>query len=111
MKPTFETKEQYLAWRTEWRARYAELSKDIRALKLARRACASGLGRDRWTAQRPKIAATVKRFTDPKTGVFQWWTVWQLQEEARLMLEWRKAAKLRAQEQYLKAHQTSTVPS
>ena len=106
---TFETKEQYLAWRAEWRARYKQVSQDIRALKLVRRSTASGMGRDRWASQREKIAATIKRFTSPHG--FDYGAIWRLQDEARQLLELRKASKLRAQEQYLKAHPTEHVPS
>lgn len=109
MNPTFNTKEEYLKWRTEWRAHYVEIANDIRDLKLARRASASGVGRERWASQRAKITATIKRFSDPQTGFFQSWLIPRLQEEARQMLACRKESKLRAQEQYLKAHQT--VPS
>lgn len=98
---TFETKDQYLAWRAEWRARYAEVSKDIHDLKLVRRATASGQGRDKWASQREKIAATIKRFTGAYG--FDYGAIWRLQNEARQMLELRKASKLRAQEQYLKS--------
>lgn len=30
---TFNSRETYIAWRTNWKKRYAELSKEIRALK------------------------------------------------------------------------------
>jgi hypothetical protein len=34
MKITFTSKETYLAWRAEWRAKYAELSKTIRQCRI-----------------------------------------------------------------------------
>jgi len=106
---TFETKEQYLTWRAEWRTRYAEISKHIHDLKLVRRSTASGIGRDKWASQREKIAEIIKRFTGPYG--FDYGAIWRFQNEAREMLELRKASKLRAQEQYLKAHQTSSTPA
>lgn len=111
MKPIFTNKEEYLLWRKMWRARYAEITKDIRDLKLACRASESGIGRDKWTSRREHIVATIKRFTDPKTGYFQSQRLTRLQEEASYMMEWRKESKSLAQEQYLKAHPPSSVPS
>lgn len=103
MKPTFTNREQYLQWRSEWRARYAIISRDIHDLKLAIRASASGMGRDRWKSQREKILATIKRFSGPGTNIHH--AIWKLKNEARQMLTWREESFVLAQEQYLKAKQ------
>ena len=36
----FNTKEEYLQWRTEWRKEYAKLSEEIRGLRIARKEAA-----------------------------------------------------------------------
>jgi len=36
----FNTKKEYLQWRTEWREEYAKLSEEIRGLRIARKAAA-----------------------------------------------------------------------
>lgn len=116
MKPTtFTTKAEYLQWRTEWRARYKQISQEIRELSLAVRAIQSGPGRDKWAPQREKIMTTIKRVCADQTGMTALWSVLcvlaKLRVEAHSMLELRKESKLRAQEEYLKAHQSSSVPS
>lgn len=112
---TFETKEQYLAWRAEWRAEYKQVSQDIRDLSLTCRAVQSGINRDRWTPNRERIIATMKKYTKTTEMPSMFWqllhALWCRRAEAKQLLEWRKASKLRAQEQYLKAHPTASVPS
>lgn len=112
---TFTTREEYLLWRTEWRARYSEISREIRELSLAVRAAESGPGRERWAPQRDRIMATIKRVCADQTGQTALWSLLRvlssLRHEARQMLEWRKESKLRAQQQYEKAHQPSQAQS
>lgn len=103
MKPTFNTKEDYLTWRAEWRARYNEISTDIRDLKIAIRAFQSGIEKSKWDLARARIVDTINRHTNKNTGNFQSWNIHKLKSEATQMLEWRKESKLRAQDQYQSA--------
>ncbi len=112
MKPTFKTKEQYLQWRTEWRARYKEISHDIRHLRLLRSAHQSGLSQPKWDRCRPALLEIQKKYTNKETGIFNvhYW-LWKLRSEAIQMLEWRKESKPLAQQQYLAARQACSSPS
>ena len=105
MKPTFNSKETYLQWRTDWRARYRELSRDIRYLRLLAAARQSGIGNPRWDNCRPHLIETAKKFTNKETGVCNvYGHLFLLRDEARQMLEWRKESKVMAQAQYAAAH-------
>lgn len=111
MNLSFETKEQYIQWRAEWRARYKQISRDIRDLRLARRAAQSGIENPKWDKTRKQIVETIKRYTNKTTGVFEWWKIEWLRDEARQMLELRAASKILAQEQYLKLRQQQAKAS
>jgi hypothetical protein len=56
---SFMSKEHYLEWRAEWRAKYKELSAEIRRLKGQRKEHVSGyvpgLNRARWEASEMMI--------------------------------------------------------
>lgn len=73
----FTNKEEYLAWRAEWRAQYAQLTQDIREHKLLRK--------DR----------------DPATRSRAQYYCWSGRKEATALLELRKKSKVEAQRQYL----------
>jgi hypothetical protein len=73
----FTSKEEYLAWRAEWRAQYAQLTQDIREHKLQRK--------DR----------------DPATRSSAQYYCWSCRKEATALLELRKKSKIEAQRQYL----------
>lgn len=75
----FNNKEEYLAWRAEWRAQYAQLTQDIREHKLQRK--------DR----------------DPATRSSAQYYCWSCRKEATALLELRKKSKIEAQRQYLAA--------
>jgi len=73
----FTNKEEYLAWRAEWRAQYAQLTQDIREYKLLRK--------DR----------------DPASRSHAKYRCWACRKEATALLELRKKSKIEAQRQYL----------
>jgi hypothetical protein len=106
MKPTFKTKDEYLQWRAEWRARYKVISHDIRHLRLLNAARQSGLGLPKWDRSRPALLEIQKRLTNKDTGIFNlFYWLWSLRKEAAQMLEWRKESKPLAQQQYLATRQ------
>lgn len=98
--PKFNSKEEYLAYRSEWKAEYKQLSKDIRDIKFARNFP---------VARRFDIGANVRRYWEiekrlldnPNTSAE--WKLIDLRTKAYWMLEELKSAKIRAQEQYLAA--------
>lgn len=81
----FTNKEEYLAWRAEWRAQYAQLTQDIREHKLQRK--------DR----------------DPATRSSAQYYCWKCRKEATELLELRKKSKVEAQRQYLAAKAAAVV--
>lgn len=111
MKPTFTNREQYLQWRAEWRARYKEISHDIRYLRLLIAAQQSGMSLPKWDGLRAKLLEIQKKFTHPQFGCRPHWELFLLRKEARQMLEWRKESKALAQQQYLAAHQACSSPA
>lgn len=74
--PQFNTKEEYLAYRSEWKAEYKQLSKTIRDERIQIR------------SQRGIESS-------------QYWYLKNLREQATAMLEERRTSKVRAQEHYL----------
>src|SRR5689334_11154138 len=91
---TFTNKETYLAYRSEWKAKYKELSQQIRDYKFCR--WYSSLGQERQT---PDMDG---RFNDlmAKYGNSVYY-VYPLKKRATSMLEELKLAKVEAQRQYL----------
>lgn len=79
----FTNKETYIAWRTAWKALYAQITKDIQQLK-----------RDRRDGG-PETRATA-----------QWELALRYRPKARELLELRKQSKEEAQRQYLAAKAT-----
>jgi len=105
MKFTFNTKEEYLAYRSEWKAQYKELSQQIRDYKFCRW-FTSVRNPDRIT---PELEARFKKLVAKHGNKFYY--VAPLQKKATAMLEELKEAKQEAQRQYLaaKAKQTEAV--
>jgi len=88
---TFTTREQYVAWRAQWRKEYAELSSRIRKENLALKDAFRGKGTaSTWTIRHNLVV---------------------LRSTARAMLEMRAASKVRAQEQHKAAHPTELLVS
>jgi hypothetical protein len=98
MKHTFTTKEEYLAYRSNWKAQYKELSKDIRDLKF----CRSFPQAHRF--ENPKSVERYREiekrlFNNPNTCVE--WKLIEKRVKAFRMLEELKEAKKEAQNQYI----------
>jgi hypothetical protein len=75
----FTNKETYLAYRSNWKSEYNELSKQIRALR------------------------TETRESGHQITSSEFYELYKLREKATAMLEERKASKVEAQRQYLAA--------
>ena len=84
---TFTNKETYMAYRSNWKATYKNLSQEIRTLKA-----------DISETQRAKGYA----------GSMQY-RLLKLRNEATAMIEERKASKVEAQRQYLAIHNEELV--
>lgn len=76
---SFNSKETYLAYRSEWKAEYTQLSKEIRALKAEIR--------------QPDRKISWEEARDLR----------KLKDTATAMIEERKASKVEAQRQYLES--------
>ena len=90
IKQWFTNKNEYLIWRTAWKAEYAELTKNIREYKLERRIN-----------------------PDPTMKAHAQYQCFALRAEATKALELRKRSKEEAQRQYLvnRSAQTSPCPA
>lgn len=114
---TFANKEEYLAYRKQWKADYKELSEALRVKKFLRRTAASAFGKaeaqvqvtnsygKEWLTryeQRQKLRDTLldenKRYTELYD---KYKDVRVTSADATRMLIELKEAKIRAQEQYL----------
>jgi hypothetical protein len=87
MNTSFNSKETYLAYRSEWKANYKNLSQEIREL-------------------RNEIKETQR--AKGYTGSMQY-TLFKLRAKATAMIEERKASKVEAQRQYLAAQESELV--
>lgn len=92
---TFKTREEYLAYRKEWKGKYKDLSKDIRELKNQRK-------QFKWE-YRTKGDTTSKRRTkvgkNPSYDSSAGWRVFELKYTATSMLEELAEAKIEAGKQ------------
>lgn len=93
---TFTTKDQYLAWRAEWRKQYAQLSSALRTLRLARKDY-SRIGK-----VAPERAEAFTKAQELSRSVYAGYYV-SLSEFATIMLVRRRWSKKEAQRQYLAA--------
>jgi hypothetical protein len=109
---TFNSKESYLAWRTEWKRVYAEISEDIRTMKLVRKdECRNPItGWDEktktWNRSRPWTEAEAKRQERYKAAVERSREAYRnghssLSELATALIARRHWGKEEAQKQYL----------
>jgi hypothetical protein len=101
------TKEGYLAWRKEWRAKYAALSKAIRDHRQVSRKWQSDSAKQANRGNKPAVATDydkqlAKRYADAEK-TFQDLGIrsWAASTAATIMLEERKASKAEAQRQWL----------
>ena len=92
----FTTKEEYLAYRSDWKAHYKELSQQIRDAKFCRWFCSL----KREDRIKPHLAhfQTIGHKTD-----WTYWSIYKMQCNATTMLAELKEAKEEAQRQYLAA--------
>ena len=100
----FNSKEEYLQYRTDWKRRYAALSQDIRDLKLCRKSTESikALG------QVERYERTQKKFKN-QFGFFpQSLCVYYRAKATEMLLE-RKESKAESQRQYLAKKAEMTV--
>lgn len=120
--PKFNGREEYIAWRAEWKRQYKELSEDIRNNKTCWREqqrVSGKLPQDKWRMpiwpdnvtllellperHRTVYAAMEKKYTD-KWGYCPLRMLFKAKPEATKMLETLKLAKIEAQRQYLAEH-------
>jgi len=116
MKSTFNSKETYLVWRSEWRADYKALSEAIRETKYGRwhdnaLRNTPGLISQAQTARYRALALKHGSPRSPAMAVRYGPQAWfpdcaliHLRVQAAAMLEMRKESKAEAQRQYLAAH-------
>jgi hypothetical protein len=90
---TFNSKETYLQYRTDWKRRYASLSQTIRDLKYCRKY--SSFGTDRYLE--------TKKTHETTWGFFPQSLAWRHRQQASAMLEELKEAKAEAQRQYVES--------
>jgi len=100
MKFTFTTKEEYLAYRSNWKAQYKQLSQDIRDLKFCR-----------WFASlknpvriTPDLEERFKMLSTKHGNIYYFYCIHASKSKATTMLDELKEAKAEAQRQYLVAH-------
>jgi len=102
MNTEFTTKEEYLAFRTEWRKDYAELTLKQREAKRE-----AGLYDRATSKQDVEVRKALQKKYAFKYLQYDWnevkWHVSRNKLLANVMLDVRKASKIRSQEQYLKA--------
>jgi len=100
---TFTNKETYLAYRSNWKAEYKQLSQQIRDYKFMNWFMSLRLP-ERITPQNQA------RFDKLKAQYgSRFYYIEPLKAKARQMLEERKASKVEAQRQYLAAHSQELV--
>ena len=98
MKFAFTNKEEYLAYRSNWKAQYKELSQQIRDRKFCRWYGSLQLPERKTEAMQKRYDALVK-----KEGFAYSSYVYPLKKKATLMLEELALAKQESQRQYLAA--------
>lgn len=89
---TFKTREEYLAYRAEWKANYKALSKDIRDLKNQRKQFIWEYRTKGDTASQKRTKVGDNPNYNPNSG----WKVMDLKYAATAMLEELAEAKVRA---------------
>lgn len=85
--PTFANREEYVAWRSQWRIEYAELSAAIRKMKNARK---------EYLRQRTSRTAKPTKTPNPNYHPEAGWRVSGLRYNAAAMMLQREEVKKRA---------------
>ncbi len=116
----FTDRESYLCWRAQWKSDYAATSQRIRDLKniqkeearaanKANQQMASEKGYDDWFVRRNQIRHAILEKIPRYLEAVKRTSRLNDREMARLMLDTLKRAKIKAQELYLKAHETVKI--
>lgn len=100
MNTKFTTKQEYLTYRSNWKAQYKQLSQDIRDLKFCRAFPQANRFNDPKNVERYREIEK-RLFNNANTCVE--WKLEQARSKATQMLEELKEAKVEAQRQYLHA--------
>ena len=101
MKTQFNSKETYLAYRSNWKATYKQLSHDIRLLRYAHNAIQRPSGKELpGDAQRIESAKKLLKHNGPVYNCTFLYAKQRLSAQATAMLEELKQAKVEAQLQY-----------
>ena len=135
MNTTFTNKQEYLTYRSEWKARYKEVSQSIRDMKYIRTVYAQTCSRaekvldkngvksnrysELWQLQstmlkelpekNPHYGKLFEKYKDKNGNVPWYYKIDEFREDARKMLEELKLAKIEANRQYLVSKSTETV--
>lgn len=105
MKTQFNSKETYLAYRSEWKATYKQISHNIRTLRYAHNALQRPSGKDLpGDAKHIENAKKILNHTGPLYNCTFLYAKQRLSAQATCMLEELAQAKVEAQVQYLAAH-------
>lgn len=91
----FKTKDEYLAYRTEWKEKYKELSKDIREMKNQRK-------QFKWKYRAKGDTGSKRRIKigdNPNYDSSAGWKAWELKYVATIMLEELAESKIEAGKQ------------
>lgn len=106
MKFTFTNKEEYLAYLSEWKAKYKQLSQDIRDLRFCRAFPMANRFQDPKNVERYREIEK-RLFNNANTCVE--WKLENKKSEAFHMLQELKLAKAEATLQYLMAKQSPVL--
>lgn len=99
---TFNSKEEYIAWRTEWRANYAKLTQQIRDVKFCRWFADSVRGGVAMSEAQLAHYTQIANQHKTQYGFHPNAALKNLRARATAMLEDRKASKVAAQECYIR---------
>lgn len=106
MNTKFTNKQEYLAYRSEWKAQYKQLSQDIRDLKFCRAFPQANRFNDPKNVERYR---EIEKRLFPNSCTPIEWKIEAAQSKATAMLEELKLSKAEAQRQYLQAKGTLEV--
>ena len=109
----FNNKQEYLTWRSEWRANYRALSKQIRDIKFARWYADSVRGGVKMSEAQEERFKAIHKANATQWGFCPSSFLQNLKVKATAMLKERKASKIACQECYVREHQPAiqAVPS
>ena len=97
----FTNKEEYLAYRSNWKAQYKELSQQIRDAKFCH-----------WfhsLKREDRIKSAQAHYDSISSVACDWYSIYKMKKQATAMLEELKEAKVEAQRQYLASKEKDVV--